>query len=459
MRLPNILIEIAKELDKNGAKAVVVGGAVRDSLLNLPIKDIDIEVYNSSYEKLAKILSKYGKVNLVGKSFGVIKLSTANLEFDFSLPRLERKVAKGHKGFEVTTNRNLTFKEAAKRRDFTINAIGYDILAQKILDPYNGMRDLDKRVLRVVDESSFKEDPLRVYRGAQFSARFNLKVPSQTLRLFREMVKRGELEELPKERIFEEFKKFLLKASKPSIALEVLRKVGVIKRYFPHLFALIGTIQDPIYHKEGDVWRHTLMVLDEMAKLRVGDEKRDIIGMFAALTHDIGKPSTTIVTDRVRAFGHDIVGEKLAVEFLMSLTSDKKIIEEVSKLVRYHLRVRELFINRAKSGAIRRLATKVDLVQLERLARADYFGRESRDKKSSFEAGDWFLKKAKELNVLNQPPKALILGRDLIELGLSPSPKFGSILKAAYNAQLEGEFGDKKGGIEWIKNRVLKDLF
>jgi tRNA nucleotidyltransferase (CCA-adding enzyme) len=453
MNLPKELIQIAKKLDSIGAKAIVVGGAIRDSILNLDIKDIDIEVYNiASYEKLAKILSQFGKPNLVGKSFGVIKLKSDNLEYDFSLPRTEQKIDKGHRGFSVKLDSKLEFTKASLRRDFTINAMGYDILQKTLLDPHGGKKDLLTKTLQIVDKNSFQEDPLRVYRAVQFSARFELKLSDDTFNLCKVMVDRGDLEELPKERVFQEIKKLLLKAKKPSIGLELLRELGVLK-YFPELKALIGTPQDPYWHKEGDVWVHTLMVVDEMAKLKSGDERVDLIRMLSALCHDFGKPKTTKTIDgKIRAFNHDKEGVEPTISFLKRLTDDKKLIDSVAKFVYYHLRVAQLYSSGAKAAAIRRLRAKIDIKELELLARADYFGRISKEKEENFKAGEWILNRAKELNILNAPPKPLINGKDLITLGLKPSPKFKEILNTTYNAQLDGKISTKKEALDYLKS-------
>jgi len=453
MKIPKILEEIAQKLAQNDIKAVIVGGAVRDYFLGLQkSKDIDIEVYNiNSLEELVELLEEFGSVNLVGKAFGIIKLKTKEEEFDFSLPRTEKKIAKGHKGFEVHTHKNLSFQEAARRRDFTINAMGYDIITKKFLDPFNGKKDIEAKRLHIVDTKSFVEDPLRVYRAIGFAARFEMELSAKTKELCKIMVARGDLEELPKERIFEEFKKFLLKAKKPSIALELLRELGIIK-YFPELQAIIGIPQEPSYHAEGDVWTHTLMVVDEMAKLKSGDERVDVVRLFSALCHDFGKPLTTKKIDgKWRAFNHDIKGVAPTISFLERLSSDKKLIESVAGFVKYHLRIAQLYKSNAKAGAIRRLASNIDIKELELLARADYFGRESSDKKEYFEAGEWILQRAKELNVLDAPPKPLVQGRDLIALGLEPSPKFKEMLEQAYSAQLDGAFSNKEEALEWLK--------
>lgn len=455
MNLPKVLIDIANRLDSVGAKAILVGGAVRDFILQKDVKDFDIEVYNiTSYNELSTILAEFGAVNLVGKSFGVVKLRVDNIEYDFSLPRLESKIAKGHRGFEVKVDTGLDFSTAAKRRDFTINAIGWDILEQKLLDPFSGVDDIKSRTLQIVDKKSFTEDPLRVYRAVQFGARFEFTLSKDTFTLCSKLTDNGSLEELAKERIWEEFKKFLLKANKPSIALKLMQELGILK-YFPELEALVGIKQEPKYHPEGDVWVHTLMVLDEAAKLRVGDGSEDLILMLGALCHDFGKPkSTKLIDGRYRAYNHEKEGVEPTIIFLKRLTNNKDLIKEVARLVEYHLRPMQLYKGGAKSSAIRRLSLNINIERLTRLAKADYLGRGG-VLKDSFEAGDWLLGRAKELSVLNVPLQKLVEGKDLIKLGLEPSVQFGKILQEAYNAQIDGVFKTKEDGIKWVQKTLI----
>ena len=454
MNLPKVLIDIANRLNSVGAKAILVGGAVRDFILHNSVKDFDIEVYNiNSYDELATVLNEFGAVNLVGKSFGVVKLRVDSMEYDFSMPRLESKIAKGHRGFDVKVDSTLDFSTATKRRDFTVNAMGWDILEKKLLDPYGGVKDIKSKTLQIVDKASFIEDPLRVYRAVQFGARFEFTLSKDTFTLCKQLTNNGSLEELAKERIWEEFKKFLLKANRPSIALELMRELEILN-YFPELKALIGVKQEAKYHPEGDVWVHTLMVVDEASKLRVGDEKEDLILMLSALCHDLGKPKTTKLIDgRYRALNHEKEGVEPTISFLKRLTNNKDLIKEVTKLVEYHLRPIQLYKGGAKSSAIRRLALKVNIERLTRLAKADYLGRDG-IQDDSFEAGEWLLARAKELNVLSKPPKKLLEGRDLIKLGLEPSEEFGKILQEGYNAQIDGIYKTKEEAIVWLKNRL-----
>ena len=310
MQLPQIIHTISKELQKQNAKAIVVGGSVRDHFLELPIKDYDIEVYGlETMEQLEEILGQYGSVNLVGKSFGVLKFTHEGEEYDFSFPRVESKVGDGHRGFDVEVDGSMSFKKAARRRDFTVNALGYDVEEKRFIDPFSGLEDIEQKKLRHIDDETFVEDPLRVYRAVQFCARFGYVLADDTFVLCKRMVEERMLEELPKERVYTEFVKLLIKSPKPSLGFELMRELGILC-YFPELEALIGVVQSPQWHPEGDVWIHTLMCVDEMAVLLGEDETLNLKYMFSILCHDLGKATTTTMDEdgRIRAKGHEEAG-------------------------------------------------------------------------------------------------------------------------------------------------------
>ena len=453
MYLPQIIKIISKELKKLNAKAIVVGGAVRDHFLGLPSKDYDIEVYGlENIETLQKLLSKYGSVNLVGKSFGILKFVYKGKEYDFSFPRREQKVSIGHRGFDIVCDGFMSFKEASLRRDFTVNALGYDVEEESFLDPFRAKEDIESKILRHINSKTFIEDPLRVYRAVQFSARFGYTLDKDTYQLCHNMVKDGVLDDLPKERVYIEFKKLLLKSPKPSIGFELMRELGVIERYFPELYALIGVPQSPIWHPEGDVWTHTLMALDKMVELKMGDEKYDLKMMFAILCHDLGKAThTQINPDKISAIGHEKAGVEPTKSLLYRLTNEHDFIESILPLVRYHLAPSIYFRGEAKDSTIRKLATKVNIEELVTVARADFLGRTTKASlKGVYKAGDWLLKKAEELDVYNEPLKPILQGRDLIELGFTPSKDFKTLLNAVYNEQLEGRVDSISEAIEFI---------
>lgn len=248
--IPPFLSPILDHLYGNHITPIIVGGYVRDALMrNTQSKDMDIELYaHHPLESIESLLSPFGKVNLVGKSFGVLKLRLEEWEIDFSLPRTESKEGRGHKGFLVHTDSTLDFATAAKRRDFTINAIGFDPQTATLLDPYHGRDDIHHRRLAYVDATTFGEDPLRVLRAIQFAGRFNLTCDEALLELCQQMILQGALDELPHERIFEEFKKLLLLSPRPSVGLALFARMG--GRVFLSL------------EKDDAVWETTLARLD-----------------------------------------------------------------------------------------------------------------------------------------------------------------------------------------------------
>ena len=450
MTLPDSIKELAKTLLDNNARAFIVGGFVRDHFLGIDSKDIDIEVYGvSSLDKLKTVLEDLAPVHEVGKSFGVLKLCLDGYDLDISLPRTEIKTGKGHKGFHIQTNGQLDYTSAAKRRDFTMNSIGYDIKTDFFLDPYEGRKDIEEGIIRHVDDDSFIEDPLRVLRAVQFAARFNFTLNDNTIKLCQNMVEKKALEELPKERIFEEYKKLLLKADKPSQGFELLDELQAL---YPELKALQGIAQDKTYHPEGDVWIHTMMSLDAMAQLRTGDSKRDLTLMLATLCHDLGKVEATQEVDgKIRSIGHEHILEP-TTSLINQLTTEKSLLEDIAPLIKEHLTPSQLYKQKAKDPAIRRLSTRVNILDLVLVAKADHFGRTTNDaKKKKFLAGDWLLKKAQRLKVQSAKPEAFLLGRHLIDAGMKPGLEFKIILQEAYEEQLEGKIKDEKAALRWLK--------
>jgi tRNA nucleotidyltransferase (CCA-adding enzyme) len=456
MIIPKILKKISKTITKKGGKAIVVGGSVRDYFLGIEAKDFDIEVFGlKRLEDLEAILAEYGRVELVGKSFGVLKFIYQKQVYDFSFPRKETKVAAGHKGFCVEVDGTFSYEVAARRRDFTINAMGYNIEQKTFLDPFGGRKDIAQKRLRHIDDKTFIEDPLRIYRGVQFAARFAYSMAEETKTLCTIMIEQGVLEELPKERVYEEFKKLLLKAKKPSIGFELMRELDIL-RYYPELKALIGVAQDPKWHPEGDVWTHTMMAIDAMARLLRGDEKRDLMLMYAELCHDFGKPSTTKVIDgRIRALGHERAGLAPTQSFMSRLSNEQDFIDKILPLVNYHLSPSMLYHDKSSKAAIRRLSTKVNIADLVLVAKADFLGRTTKEAlRGEYLAGEWLLEMAKSLDVVNAAPKMLLQGRDLIALGLKPSREFKKILDRVYEMQLEGEIKSHKEAVEVAKTLI-----
>jgi tRNA nucleotidyltransferase (CCA-adding enzyme) len=436
---------IAAAVRDAGGRALVVGGWVRDRLLGLPSKDIDIEVFGLSAERLKALLDALGRVDTVGEAFTVYKVGGV----DVALPRRESKVARGHKGFAVTGDPSLTEEEAARRRDFTINAISWNPLTGEYVDPCDGRADLARRLLRAVDPGTFGDDSLRVLRAVQFAARFNLELDEKT----RELCRTIPLDDLPPERIWAEIEKLLLQAARPSVGLALALELRVVERLFPELAALVGCPQEPEWHPEGDVWVHTLLVVDR-ARERIDDLPRpsQIALMLGALAHDLGKPSTTAVIDgRIRSMNHEEEGVGPASALLDRLNVNSfdgyDVRRQVLGMVANHLKPGAFYKTRDQigDGAFRRLAAKVDLELLARVAKADCLGRTG---DFDCSAMDWFLDRARALGVQHAPPPPLVLGRHLLALGMKPGPRIGEILRAIYEQQLDGKITTTEEGIE-----------
>ena len=436
------------------AKSFLVGGCVRDWLLAIPNKDFDIEVFGVTYEQLAAALSRWGRTDLVGRSFGVVKLTTPEGHpFDFSVPRRDSKVAPGHKGFEISFDPAITLKEAAARRDFTINALMFDPRQGEVLDYFGGQDDLKDHVLRHTS-AAFVEDPLRVLRGMQFAARFDLRAAQETVALCRSI--KGSFPELAVERVRDEWFKWAAKSAVPSRGLKFLVETEWAE-HFPEIRALIGTPQDPEWHPEGDVFTHTCHCLDALVKLPAWQsadvESRTVLSL-AVLAHDFAKPQTTreeVKEGRLRIVspGHEEAGGPLAEQFLARVNASNMVHARVVPLVTNHL----AHLNRITERVVRRLAKRLEPETIERLAIvmiADSFGRPPSPQVVP-ESVHELVEMAEALQVKSSAPKPILLGRHLIELGMRPGREFGVILKAAFDAQMDGSFFDVPQAFRWLR--------
>jgi len=410
---PNFLDKIFDKLRVKNAKAIIVGGYIRDTLLGFDSIDIDIEVYNvDSFDELQNILEEFGEINIVGRSFGVCKLKMENYDLDFTLPRLDSKVASGHLGFDIKIDKGLNFKDAARRRDFSINAIGFDVESKTILDPFNGLDDLKNKILKMVDAETFVDDPLRVLRAVGFCSRYNFAMHKELFNLCFNMIKQDALHELPKERVYEEIKKILLRSTKPSIGFKLLRELDALK-YFKNLSLL--TLDD---------WHLIMEALDRFASNKITNAKTNEILMLAILCYRFNKIKTE--------------------EFVISLSDDKFLLKEVLILLQFVPKLLKLSSNGANNKLsnydIYKLASLVNIRNLCILNEA------------LFGTGKAIKLRAKELGVIDKKLRAILMGRDLILLGLEPSTDFSNILDASYEAQMREEFSTRDEALKWLKN-------
>jgi len=421
---------LAEAVHNCGGCAYFVGGYVRDRLLSIDNKDIDIEVHGISPAELESILHGLGEPTAFGESFGVFGLKGCGI--DIAMPRKERVRGQGHRDFDIFVDPFIGTEAAARRRDFTVNALMQNVLTGEVIDHYGGERDLRSGILRHVNDESFPEDPLRVLRGAQFAARFGLTPAPETIALCRTM----DLSHLPGERIEAELKKALLKSEHPSVFFTVLREMEQLDLWFPELKALIGQEQHPTYHAEGDVWNHTMMVLDKAAKLR-SKVQQPYAFMLSALCHDFGKAvsSEAAADGAVHAYGHETSGLPLVRQFLTRITKETKVIDYALNMTKLHMRPNIAAHNGVSVKSTNKLFDEaISPRDLICLALADDRGRISLKPAPSTEA---FLmdRVAVYEEYMSRP---YVMGKDLIAAGLTPGKDFSDILAYAHKLRLAG---------------------
>lgn len=406
--------QIARATAERGGRALLVGGYVRDSLLGMAPKDADIEVYGLEAPILRETLEKLGRVDCVGESFRVYKLvwhprndegQKVRLELDVSLPRRDKKVGEGHKGFEVEGDPYASFEDAARRRDFTLNAILQDPLTGEIIDPFGGKSDLEKRLLRAVDAAHFGEDSLRVLRAMQFAARFGLAIEPGTV----EICRSTPLDDLPKERVWGEWEKWLLKSSQPSAGL----RAGVDTEVFPRLFPYL---QEAIVRRGGEMEA----ALDGAAEQRKGlPPAQQVALMLATLASFLGQQNTEKLLSDLNI--QKMRGENAAYDVRLA----------VLKLVGARKTPRDFYERResVEDKEFRFFVARVEPDLALRLSRA----------RGDREAATWFEENLRRLDILSGPPEKLLLGRHLLEMGMKPGPNIGKIVDRVYFLQLSGE--------------------
>lgn len=418
--LPGRLLKIANDIREAGGRAYLVGGWVRDALLGKSCRDYDVEVYDMAQDALVPILSKYGRTNLVGKAFGVIHLAMKGLSLDFSFPRTESKVGYGHRGFVVHTDEKLSFKEAALRRDFTINAMGMELPELTLCDPYGGIDDLKTHTLRHVGPA-FAEDSLRILRGVQFASRFGCTLAPSTVELCRTL----SLDDLSVERLFEEFKKWLLKPGKPSLGLRAFLDIK-LDEYFPEIRPFESS------------WDTLGVVLDNMAALRDSclaenkpctlSEAQTMEFAFAALLADSAETS---------------------LKFLERITNEVHLLKIVPPLLKAFREIAPSIVEDAP--ALRRLAVKLGglklLCLLVQCAPREFFVTDQ-----DFAEKLW--KAAAEYDLLEAAPQPYLTGKMLMDLGVKPGKQMGEIIKKSFELQLDGKIKNTEDALAWAKTAL-----
>lgn len=449
------VVEFAKAVESAGGKAFLVGGSVRDEVMGLSPKDYDIEVFGIEPEDLRRLAESFGKVNEVGTTFGILKIRIDNIDVDISLPRRESKTGVGHRDFAVNADPNMSVKEAVQRRDFTFNSLAKNILSGEIYDFVGGIDDIEHRIIRVTNEKRFKDDPLRVLRGIQFAGRFGFKVDDKTVGIMREML--GELKFLPKERLKEEWIKLFLRSKKPSLGLQTAMELGIFYEMHSEIVKLSGISQG---QQENDVWAHTLVIVDEAAKIIEQEQLKGeeaLVVMLASFCHDFEKSITPQESEsKIKSPWHKEVGAVLTIKFLSEIGIEAKLQDQIAKLIAERLKLSQLYAQEVQhgekvtNGTIKRLASRISPATIKQLicvAKADYFGHESfvdsNESEKSFTpsdypAGKWLLERATELGIYETRPKPVLLGKDLIALGFKPGPLFGEIIKSADEMHIKG---------------------
>lgn len=460
LELPENLKHAISLLANAGGKGHLVGGSVRDALLNLRPKDFDVEVYGLTMEKIAEVLGSLGDTVTTGKAFSVIELRVDEQEYDFSVPRKEHKTGSGHRGFEIVPDPNLSEFEASLRRDLTINALHYDPICAEVIDFHGGLSDLENGILRHVS-NAFREDPLRPLRLMQFAGRFGFELHPDTAAICSSL--KDEYCTLPAERVWGEWEKWANKSVQPSFGLKALKDMDWLDIY-PEIESLNGVPQDPEWHPEGDVWEHTLHCVDAIVNLdewKQSDAENRCILLLATLCHDFGKVECTQQIEkggrlRWTSHGHSEAGIPISKRFLKRIGAFKNVADPVPLLVHKHHFLMSPDGKEPTNASLRRLARKLNpanAVQLAAVMKADALGRPPLPNKKKIRDIDTFIQRMGKLDIAVSRPVPILMGRHLIDLGLEPGPAFKSLLDVAFEAQLDGAFDSVESGIQWLSGK------
>ena len=439
----NTVHSIVAKINQNGGRALLVGGAVRDLVMGLPIKDLDIEVYGLLAQDLENVLKTFGPVSTVGKAFGVLRLHS--LDVDWSLPRAD---SPGRKP-TVVIDPFMSVEVAARRRDLTMNAMSLDLITEELIDPCGGQADIKKKMLRTPDARFFIQDPLRFYRVMQFIGRFQM-LPDDELN---GLCKQMDVSTVSRERVEEEFRKLLLFSPRPSLGIRWLHSIGRLNDVLPELAATVGVKQSPQWHPEGDVFEHSMQALDAMGVIvqKYDNEFDKLILLYAALCHDLGKVTkTTEIAGVIKSIGHEVDSRVFAHSLMKRITHNADLINAVASLVLYHMMPLQFTKSNAKLPAYKRLANKlnhqVNMLMLIDLCIADKRGRNGKAHEpltTDFPEVTVFREKTNAAGVATGGVEPLLKGGDILDL-ISSGPQMGRVLERAYEKQIADGVLDKQ---------------
>lgn len=438
--MKNKALYIVKELRNAGYESVLAGGCVRDMLLGIEPHDYDIAT-NALPEVVEEL---FPKTIPIGKSFGVIVVMIENEPFEVATFRKDiyKKYRDGRHPDTVTFT---SMKEDANRRDFTINALFYDPIEDKVIDYVNGQKDLKNKILRFVGDpiKRIDEDHLRMLRAVRFAARFDLSINSASKMAIKENAER--IHDVSNERIQDELTK-LLRIGKPRIAIELLEETNLLKEVLPEVEAMRNVEQNPEWHPEGDVLNHTIIMMEKLFENT--ENPRDEL-IWAALLHDIGKPATFTVEDgKIRNHAHEFVGAEMAKEFMKNLKFSNKFTEDVYWLIHDHMRIKKA--TKMRKSKLKKLLAQENLKELMSLAYAD-----SLSSTKMTEWHEYILEKINEFEPEEIKPKQLVNGHDLIRLGFKPGPIFKEILEEIVELQLEEKINTREEALEYARSKKV----
>ncbi|MCX8159381.1 MAG: HD domain-containing protein [Candidatus Saccharicenans sp.] len=461
-----------------GPDVYAVGGYVRDRLRGVPTEEVDLLVQGHPLDEIIRKLQPRGKVDLVGKSFGVIKFTVDGHTYDIALPRKDEPSQatggqqRGHKDFIIRADPFLPLEKDLERRDFRCNSLALRLSDGTLIDPFRGVEDIKNKIIRLTNPRAFPDDPLRVLRAARFASVLEFSIDPEIYLAAREIDLKG----LSMERVNEELFKILLLSRRPSRGLQEMHRLGVLRQLFPELYRLTLAIQDSIFHPEKDefghhtVWAHTLLSVDQaraIAEITGLEVTRKLALLLAALFHDTGKPATAsweykknrlVITNN----GHDLLSERIARKVFnrqkIFSWNGYNLRQVVPMLIRHHHRVSELWLNRklVTKKAFNRLAADIkgEIELLVYLDAADRAGRKTRIITRLDRQAQWLLKKFEELRINKETIKPLIMGRDLIKLGVPPGPGMGQLLKKLYGLQLDNHFETRAQGLKLARKLI-----